>query len=40
MAHQSERNSSRAFKQAVGKLYKARRIRFLNPGIELIGDNS
>lgn len=30
--------SKKAFKQAVGKLYKARRIRFLNPGIELIGD--
>jgi predicted RNA-binding protein (virulence factor B family) len=31
--------SKKAFKQAVGKLYKARRIRFLNPGIGLIGDN-
>ncbi|MBI5686292.1 MAG: GntR family transcriptional regulator [Verrucomicrobia bacterium] len=30
--------SKKAFKQAVGKLYKARRIRFLNPGIELIAD--
>ena len=28
--------SKKAFKQALGKLYKARRIRFLNPGIELI----
>ncbi len=27
--------SKKAFKQALGKLYKARRIRFLNPGIEL-----
>jgi len=32
--------SKKAFKQAVGKLYKARRIKFLNPGIELIGGNS
>ena len=28
--------SKKAFKQAVGKLYKARRIRLLRPGIELI----
>lgn len=28
--------SKKAFKQALGKLYKARRIRFLNPGVELI----
>jgi len=27
--------SKKAFKQAIGGLYKARRIRFLNPGIEL-----
>ena len=32
--------SKKAFKQAIGKLYKARSIRFLNPGIELIGGNS
>lgn len=32
--------SKKAFKQAIGGLYKARRIRFLNPGIELIGNNS
>lgn len=31
--------SKKAFKQALGKLYKARRIRFLNPGIELL-DNT
>jgi predicted RNA-binding protein (virulence factor B family) len=31
--------SKKAFKQALGKLYKARRIQFLNPGIEL-RDNS
>ncbi len=31
--------SKKAFKQALGKLYKARRIRFLNPGIQLL-DNS
>lgn len=31
--------SKKAFKQALGALYKKRRIRFLNPGIELI-DNS
>lgn len=33
------RVSKKAFKQALGKLYKARRIRFLHPGIELL-DNS
>jgi predicted RNA-binding protein (virulence factor B family) len=31
--------SKKAFKQALGKLYKTRRIRFLNPGIQLL-DNS
>jgi predicted RNA-binding protein (virulence factor B family) len=31
--------SKKAFKQALGKLYKARRIQFLNPGIQLL-DNS
>jgi predicted RNA-binding protein (virulence factor B family) len=31
--------SKKAFKQALGKLYKARRIRFKKPGIELL-DNS
>jgi hypothetical protein len=31
--------SKKAFKQALGTLYKARRIRFSNPGIELL-DNS
>ncbi len=31
--------SKKAFKQALGKLYKARRIRFQKPGIELL-DNS
>ena len=31
--------SKKAFKQALGNLYKRRRIRFLNPGIELL-DNS
>jgi len=31
--------SKKAFKQALGKLYKARRIQFLHPGIKLI-DNS
>lgn len=31
--------SKKAFKQALGGLYKLRRIRFLNPGIELL-DNS
>jgi uncharacterized protein len=28
--------SKKAFKQALGALYKSRRIRFLNPGIELL----
>ncbi len=28
--------SKKAFKQALGALYKARRVRFLNPGVELI----
>jgi hypothetical protein len=33
--------SKKAFKQALGKLYKRRRIRFLQPGIQLIeGDAS
>ena len=31
--------SKKAFKQALGALYKSRRIRFLNPGIELL-DNT
>lgn len=31
--------SKKSFKQALGALYKSRRIRFLNPGIELL-DNS
>ncbi len=31
--------SKKAFKQALGKLYKSRRIRFENPGIQLL-DNS
>jgi hypothetical protein len=31
--------SKKAFKQALGSLYKARRIRFTNPGIELL-DNT
>ena len=31
--------SKKAFKQALGKLYKVRRIRFQNPGIQLL-DNS
>ena len=31
--------SKKAFKQALGKLYKARRIQFLKPGIALL-DNS
>ncbi|MDB6053252.1 MAG: hypothetical protein JWN25_775 [Verrucomicrobiales bacterium] len=31
--------SKNAFKQALGSLYKARRIRFTNPGVELL-DNS
>jgi hypothetical protein len=32
--------SKKAFKQALGKLYKSRRIRFLKPGIELLEGNS
>jgi uncharacterized protein len=32
--------SKKAFKQALGKLYKARRIRFLHPGIELIAEKA
>ncbi len=32
-------SSKKAFKQALGALYKKRRIQFLNPGIELV-DNS
>ncbi len=32
--------NKKAFKQAIGGLYKARRIKFLNPGIELIGGKS
>jgi predicted RNA-binding protein (virulence factor B family) len=32
--------SKKAFKQALGKLYKARRIRFLNPGIQLLENSS
>jgi len=32
--------SKKAFKQAIGGLYKARRIRFLSPGIELISGGS
>ncbi|HLP78755.1 MAG TPA: S1-like domain-containing RNA-binding protein [Candidatus Paceibacterota bacterium] len=32
--------SKKAFKQALGKLYKARRIRFTNPGIELLDNSS
>ena len=32
--------SKKAFKQALGKLYKARRIRFLNPGVELLEHQS
>ena len=31
--------SKKAFKQALGKLYKTRRIAFLKPGIQLL-DNS
>jgi predicted RNA-binding protein (virulence factor B family) len=30
--------SKKAFKQALGALYKVRRIRFTNPGIELLND--
>ncbi|MBI5773738.1 MAG: GntR family transcriptional regulator [Verrucomicrobia bacterium] len=32
--------SKKAFKQALGKLYKQRRIRFLNPGIQLLENSS
>jgi predicted RNA-binding protein (virulence factor B family) len=32
--------SKKAFKQALGKLYKARRIRFHNPGIQLLDNSS
>lgn len=32
--------SKKAFKQALGKLYKERRIRFKNPGIELLDNAS
>jgi predicted RNA-binding protein (virulence factor B family) len=32
--------SKKAFKQALGKLYKERRIRFNNPGIELLDNSS
>jgi uncharacterized protein len=32
--------SKKAFKQALGKLYKARRIRFENPGIQLLDNSS
>ena len=32
--------SKKAFKQAHGKLYKARRIRFQNPGIQLLDNSS
>lgn len=32
--------SKKTFKQAIGKLYKARRIRFTNPGIELLDNSS
>jgi predicted RNA-binding protein (virulence factor B family) len=32
--------SKKAFKQALGTLYKTRRIRFTNPGIELLDNTS
>ena len=32
--------SKNAFKQALGALYKIRRIRFLKPGIELLDNSS
>ncbi len=32
--------SKKAFKQALGALYKQRRIRFMNPGIQMIHDTS
>ncbi|MEY2467017.1 MAG: uncharacterized protein QOD03_1538 [Verrucomicrobiota bacterium] len=33
-------SSKKAFKQALGALYKSRRIRFRNPGIELLDNSS
>ncbi len=32
--------SKKAFKQALGKLYKTRRIAFLKPGIQLLENSS
>jgi predicted RNA-binding protein (virulence factor B family) len=32
--------SKKSFKQALGALYKSRRIRFLNPGVELLDNSS
>ena len=32
--------SKGAFKQALGALYKSRRIRFLHPGIELLENST
>ena len=32
--------SKKAFKQALGKLYKSRRIAFLNPGIQLLENST
>jgi uncharacterized protein len=32
--------SKKAFKQALGKLYKSRRIQFLKPGIQLLGNSN
>jgi len=32
--------SKKAFKQALGKLYKSRRIRFQNPGVQLLDNSS
>ena len=32
--------SKKAFKQALGKLYKTRRIQFVKPGIELLDNSS
>jgi len=32
--------SKKSFKQALGALYKSRRIRFMNPGIELLDNSS
>ena len=37
---QKFRVSKKAFKQALGKLYKARRIRFQKPGIQLLDNSS